>query len=272
MSNNGLNSLIRVGSTGLSKATGILSVTKRTLATYYSGLRQWWNDLNEQWKGIFLESIVGAKAFDFQGHIIIDPSDYQLEQIILLQELYEIYPFDLSPISRLTKLEVLECNLAGDSLKDIGPIENLVNIKKLVFRFCAIDNLIPISHLTGLEYLNIDATNVSDLQPISTFHNLRSLSFEQTFVKDISPLSSFHNLMYLSCSHNTINNLGPLKKLHNLKELHCAATDIVSIEPILNIPSLEYLNIADTLIPASEVNLLKKENPKCTVQTKWNFQ
>ncbi len=94
---------------------------------------------------------------------------------------------DISPLSTLTKL--VDLDLSGNRIGDIGPLSTLVNLTRLDLGFnLNIEDVGPLSGLTGLETLVLNINRIADLTPLRNLTNLRRLDLGTNFVADLSPL------------------------------------------------------------------------------------
>ena len=165
---------------------------------------------------------------------------------------------DLSPLSGLTKLEVLL--LGCDEIYDISPLKPLVNLKSLWIWGCRyLSDISALSGMTNMLDLWIKGNSIQDLSPISNMKNLEKLYMEENLVQDLSPLASLTKLTSLLVSDNPVMDYSVLKDIYpNLMEKDfepvAAPQPIVfndtvleqRIREALNIPSGD-ITMADTL-------------------------
>ena len=116
---------------------------------------------------------------------------------------YGKYIENITPISVLTNLEVLEISYAR--IKDFSPLSNLKKLKRLVLQdsIKAETDLSFLSGLTSLTHLDLGYA-------VSLYHG---------FITDISSLSGLTNLEYLDLEFNSITDPAPLYTLKKLKTL-----------------------------------------------------
>ena len=93
---------------------------------------------------------------------------------------------DISPLARLTKLQVLA--LEGNSISNISPLAGLTNLQLLDLSGNSISNISPIAGLTNLTGLFLGGNSISDISPIEGLTNLTHLYLDYNSISDISPL------------------------------------------------------------------------------------
>ena len=125
---------------------------------------------------------------------------------------------DLSPLSGLTKLEVLL--LGCDEIYDISPLEPLVNLKSLWIWGCRyLSDISALSGMTSMLDLWIKGNSIQDLSPIANMKNLERLYMEENLVQDLSPLAGLTKLTSLLVSDNPVMDYSVLKDIYpNLTE------------------------------------------------------
>ncbi len=174
---------------------------------------------------------------------------------------------DLSPLSGLTKLEVLL--LGCDEIYDVSPLKPLVNLKSLWIWGC--ENLTDISALSGMTQmldLWIKGDRIQDLSPISNMKDLERLYMEGNLVQDLSPLASLTKLTSLLVSDNPVMDYSVLKDIYpNLTEKDfepvAAPQPIVFNDTVLEQRVREALNIPSgdiTMVDTQSVTALSLGN------------
>lgn len=181
---------------------------------------------------------------------------------------------DLSPLSRLTKLEYLHLReIARDKIPnsnirkhhnlDLSPLEKLTNLKDLHIYKTRIDDLSPLSKLIGLTKLTLygcpnlngSPDNISDISSLSALTNMYALNLSNNNISDISPLSEMfsNRLRHLYLFNNNISDISSLSALSGYRfTLDLGKNNISDISPLANLAnsSLERLlldsnNISD---------------------------
>ena len=154
---------------------------------------------------------------------------------------------DLSPLSGLTKLEVLL--FGSDEIYDISPLKPLVNLKSLWVWGC--ENLTDISALSGMTKmldLWIKGDRIQDLSPIANMKDLERLYMEGNLVQDLTPLAGLTKLTSLLVSDNPVMDYSVLKDIYpNLTEKDfepvAAPQPIQFNDPVLEQRVREALNL-----------------------------
>ena len=124
---------------------------------------QWWNKLDDKWKGVF------KRAISIDG----EATDSDLEEIVNLQVLYcrSNQLSDLEPLRALTNLQELDCR--SNQLSDLEPLRALTNLQILYCGENQISNLEPLSALTKLQILGCSGNQLSDLEPLRALRKLQ---------------------------------------------------------------------------------------------------
>ncbi|MEN6634251.1 MAG: leucine-rich repeat domain-containing protein [Clostridiaceae bacterium] len=125
---------------------------------------------------------------------------------------------DLSPLSGLTKLEVLL--LGCVEIYDISPLKPLVNLKSLWIWGCRyLSDIGALSGMTSMQDLWIKGNSIQDLSPIANMKNLDRLYMEENLVQDLSPLAGLTKLTSLLVSDNPVKDYSVLSGIYpNLVE------------------------------------------------------
>jgi internalin A len=94
------------------------------------------------------------------------------------------YPIaDLSPLSRLSALQSLNC--ADTQIADLSPLSRLSALQSLDCSYTQIADLSPLSRLSALQSLNCWDTQIADLSPLSRLSALQSLVCSGCVLKTI---------------------------------------------------------------------------------------
>ena len=169
--------------------------------------------------------------------------------------------------SLLTTLETLE--IEQTKLKDVSPIEQLVNLKTLDLGLNQIEFLPEnLGNLQKLESLVFVHNNVKDIEPVKSLINLKELFFHSNYVEDISPIKDLVNLTRLGFNNNKIKNIASVTNLVNitqllldqnqieelpekignlkkLKEIQLEFNKISRIPPLIGLESIEELDLSN---------------------------
>ncbi|MCL0050471.1 leucine-rich repeat domain-containing protein [Dehalococcoidia bacterium] len=139
---------------------------------------------------------------------------------------------DIGPVSNLINLDHLR--LEGNQIRDINPLSNLLNLRFLWLGGNQIKDISPLSRLaTNLTHLHLDGNQISDISPLSSLVNLRELGLAENEITDISPLSSLTNLRALSLRDNQIRDINPLSRLIDLLSLDLSRNQISDLSPLV---------------------------------------
>ncbi|MFM9950258.1 MAG: COR domain-containing protein [Saprospiraceae bacterium] len=118
---------------------------------------------------------------------------------------------DLSPLSGLSNLQLLDCS--STQVSDLSALSGLSNLQELSCAMTQVIDLSPLSGLYNMEHFWCSATEVSDLSPLSGLYNLKVILCDFTQVSDLSPLSGLYNLQALMCDSTQVSDLSPLLPL-----------------------------------------------------------
>jgi len=217
--------------------------------------REWWNQLDGEWKRILKRSI----------GIVRQPNDRELEKILTFQELdcSNTQIRSLEPLQSLMNLRKLECYKT--QIRSLLPLQNLKNLQEVDCWSTQINNLAPLQDLTNLQSLNCNETQIQSLEPLQNLVNLRKLSCTGTQIQSLAPLQNLVNLQSLSCGENQIRSLAPLRRLTNLQVLYCSDTQISSLDPLRSLPNLQALYCLNTKVSLYEIGRFKTEFSQCKV-------
>ena len=92
---------------------------------------------------------------------------------------------DISPLSKLTKIETLDLSL-NYSLKDIRPLSELTSLKTLFLSFTSVSDISSLSRLKNLKYLDLSNTRyIKDIAPLSELKELEFLSLRNSILPSI---------------------------------------------------------------------------------------
>ncbi len=150
---------------------------------------------------------------------------------------------DLTPIANLTKLKVL--NIRDDSsLKDISPLEKLVNIEDLSLTGNNINNIDALKNMLNLKKLSLTSNAITNIDVVSNFSKLEELALGWNGVTNIKPIKNLKNLSVFSINNNGLSDISVLSELKNLKSLNLSANNINNISSLKNLNKLAYLNIS----------------------------
>ena len=154
---------------------------------------------------------------------------------------------DISPLSKLTKLEVLY--ISGSSVSNIKPLEKLTQLTELNIFRNRIKNINPLAKLTKLKRLSIGRNPISDLTPLKNLKNLKSLWLvEIEDLRDITPIAGLTQLTEFTLANIHIDDLAPLAELKNLTDLRLNDNYITDISALSELTNLTELRLYNNLV------------------------
>lgn len=202
--------------------------------------KEWWKQLDANWKKVFKEAI----------KIDAEPSNSDLEKIVDLPELdcSDSQITNLEPLCALTELQKLEC--WGNQITDLEPLRALPNLQELDCHSNQISNLEPLYYLLYMQDLDCRSNQISDLGSLSALTDLRELDCGNNQISDLKPLVTLTMLKELDCQDNKISDLEPLRVLTKLQKLDCRSNQVSDLEPLRALTKLQILrcrknNISD---------------------------
>ena len=177
----------------------------------------WWKNLPEEWKQIFLSQM------NFTGI----PDKIQLQQIAFLDKLIisgNIQITDLQPVLHLSRLKQLE--FTDTRISGLEVLQSMKQLKIIHMSKNPVSDLTPLSGLTGLQELDISNTQVEELEPIQNLTNLETLKFSGTLVKNLKYLSRMVNLKVVEMYNTRVSSLDVLEPMRDLTSLKIFNTKI----------------------------------------------
>ncbi len=145
--------------------------------------------------------------------------------------------------SLLTTLEALE--MENTHLKEVAPIEQLVNLVSLNLNFNKIE-ILPenIGNLEKLDFLVFVHNNVKNIEQLKSLTNLKELFFHYNYVEDIYPIKNLVDLTRLGAQGNRIKNISAVTSLVKLTYLGLDNNQIEEIpKEITNLKKLKTLEL-----------------------------
>jgi flagellar hook assembly protein FlgD len=149
---------------------------------------------------------------------------------------------DLTPLSRLTKLEKLALD-QNYVLTDISPLANLTNLTELNLESNNITDISPLKNLTKLTTLSMIGNPIADISALENIKDLIDLSIGQydrncVQVSGLSVIEGFTKLemLWLTCCE--ITNITFVKTLTNLQYLRISNHKVSDIQDVSNCTQL----------------------------------
>jgi len=110
---------------------------------------------------------------------------------------------NLSPISSLPKLEVLESE--DCTISNVSPLSGISTMKMINLFDNQISNVSPLGSLTGLTSLELMRNSISNISSLSGLTQLNFLSLRENNITDISAIAGFINLDTLLLQFNPLS-------------------------------------------------------------------
>lgn len=200
----------------------------------------------------------------------------------------------LKDLKKLKKLELNDCTFSNpevigecislteldlwrNSLRHLGFLEYLVNLKKLnllendaVFsEYESLGNLSRMENLTlynpeishiefvrnmpDLRELRVIGGRVSDISPLSGHEKLESIVLDENKIKDLSTLEELERLKRLSINDNYVLEISSLKAMRELRYLSIQNNKVADISPLKNLPELSIVYLGGN--PIEDISL-----------------
>lgn len=154
--------------------------------------RQWWQDLEGQWKMAYNETAFG------KGPTLEPPHDDEL-MLLLLQV---------------------------DTLRFAGPLAPHPNMSTTLTN---LSGLIPLYHL---RFLSLSHHQITDLQPLQRFTNMRHLFLYNNQLKSLRGIEKMSELEDLYVQHNQLTSIEPLRRLTSLKTVYVSSNCLTDLKGI----------------------------------------
>lgn len=152
--------------------------------------RQWWQDLEMQWKMAYNE-VLFAK-----GPTIEPPKDDEL-MLLLLQV---------------------------DTLRFAGPMAANPN---MTTRLTNLSGLIPLYHLF---YLSLSDSDITSLEPLKRHTKLEHLFLYNNKITSLKGIEDMTKLKDLYVQNNELTDIEPVRKLTNLESFYCSGNQLTSLK------------------------------------------
>ena len=160
---------------------------------------------------------------------------------------------DLSPLANLTELREINVETEGETIEDINPLRDLVNLEVIALGGNKIEDIGALANLTELRSVSLNNSGISDLSPLRSLTNLETLVLANNPFSDLSPLANLTNLETIFFTENEIRDLSPLRNLTNLTSLtlgdNSADNNLVSdLSPLEGLTNLINLDLGGNLV------------------------
>jgi Leucine-rich repeat (LRR) protein len=221
--------------------------------------------------------ILGITELALNGMELTDVSDLAAFENLVRLEIKDNHLTDLTPLSGLTKLEVLlamsDPFLPADqkpenpnTFESMDFIRSLVNLRDIDFTNCGLRDIAFVEDLPNLENANLYCNPIGDITPLRHLPKLRRVTFfdcrlfeidvfaelpdikgvavNQNGVKDLSPLRDCLDLTYLDAHTNWIRDISCLERLTHLSYLTLAGNFLSDISVLAGMPNLTHLTLS----------------------------
>lgn len=217
-------------------------------------LTHWWNALSADWRRYFsaqdLPRLSGSlplsRLATIQDTVLIDTAG---QSHPLPENLFSV-------LEQITHTEAI--NLSGyPQIKNLKPLHQLTNLRKLNCANTEISDLKPIRNHTKLKIIDLSNTMVGSLEPLKYATGIEQLYCSRNIaLTDLSVLQNFTEVKTLYCNNNgLLSDISPLKSLKKLEELNLSNTAVTDFSVLKNLSRLHTLNISNTRI--ADLNSLK---------------
>lgn len=164
----------------------------------------------------------------------------------------------LEGIQYFINLEELFINV-NNTISDLTPIENLINLKEIIVYESNISDLTPLKNLINLQDIRISNSTIADIKPLEGLVNLKELHLINNNIANIFPLRNLVNLETIMLSDNNIDNIDILKDLKNLKTVVIHNTRVSDLFALTELPELEFIGAYN--IPITIADLARTYQP-----------
>ena len=153
---------------------------------------------------------------------------------------------DLSPLAGLTNLEVLSL---PHGMPDISALAGLTNLRQLVIQSLwqppahQLTDISALSGLTNLRVLWLGFNSITDISALSGLTRLIDLQLLENNITDISALSDLTNLRGLYLGDNNITDISALSGLTHLTHLELQINSITDISALSDLTNLTHLEL-----------------------------
>jgi hypothetical protein len=212
-----------------------LEANKKINIIYRSSiLEQWWDLLDDTWRGIFI------RQFGKSGE---DPNLETLHQWTAQSQVA----------------------IQDAQISNLGHLLIFNNLRKLSVTEVPIIDFSHVGQMQLLKELTITYAPVTDLTFLVSLNNLVYLDLSKTGIEDLNPLGSLTGLQTLIISGTNIKVLRGLETLTNLKDLDIASTNVKSLKPVQGL-NIERLICFNTRLNQRAVDSFKQLNPNADVR------
>ena len=147
------------------------------------------------------------------------------------------------PIYSNQLLTIIELDLSGKNIEDLGGIDALRNLRVLNLSNNHVRDYAPLAALQKLQELDLSNNRLHSINSFPMMRSLQRLNLRQNRLTSISALVNSYNLRTLDLSRNRITDISPLQQLLKLEELNLRENRITDIAALSHLKRLTYLNL-----------------------------
>jgi len=184
-----------------------------------------------------------------------------LEDLVELQNLqiYSCELNDISAVSRMTKLQILNLNNNAE-VSDLSPLAELPHLEDLKAERTKVSDVSALRNLTRITHLTLTNTQVSQAEPLAGLQNLTQLELSSTKIEDLTFLASLSKLNKLSMNDTIVRDLSAMSELTELSNFSAHNTQVSDISPLAGLLRMTALVLSNTkissVIPLKDMRLL----------------
>lgn len=258
-------------------------IEENTNEIHFNQLLDWWKELSNFWKKIFLTQIGkdNEEVSKYTSNSLkIGPLDVpKYEDLLKIISLKKIsfnntdsnsnnYPItDFSPLKTLSSLREIE--FRGNKELNLQKLNSLICLESICCTNCNLSDLQPLCNLINLKKIDCSNNNIVDLSPVSGLSNITCLICANNKIENIGPLINLQKIEWLSLSDNNITDIGPIASLTNLNHFSCEGNKVSDLSPLINLKKLTSLYFADNYI--SDLSPLYKMKHVTQINFQQNF-
>lgn len=139
-------------------------------------------------------------------------------------------------LENLKRLEISDRNLAT---RDISPVSELNNLRRLTLWYMSLDKIAIIGQMPYLEELELLYNKEGELSSLENFPNLKSVWVQGIDLENLNGLKGPNELESLIIAYGSVDSFDGIEELTNLKEIRLTNVDIEDISKIFYIKKLE---------------------------------
>ena len=135
-------------------------------------------------------------------------------------------------------------DLSNNTLRDLTPLTNMVDLKEVYLQHNAVNDLTALSSLRSLSILDVSYNLLTTLNPIFKCTSLIEIDAGNNTLTSLAGIGSLSALEILKVPANTISDVEPVSECVNLRELNISSNMISEITSLGALFSLETLNFS----------------------------